>query len=274
VVITLDDTFCTHIQRPQRVAAQTGDAKRKLAIDSSSESDNESDASFGSSNVNRKKSLAARSQSFTGKANTPTMTKKKPPKSHAGRRGQNESLASSVHLTPAKRLRSSSNTSSSSSLSSVPSDFERQALSKQLKKRSRALEGSDNDVGRRKPPHSPHPPLSKPLPSVANSSQPRARRSSEPVRPTLLIASPSGQELAPPQTRTHSSSVILPTRPRAQADEWRLDDVTCPHSAVFVKLTCAPGPDSRISDTGVMWWPATVKLAPRAYSHEQLLKQV
>lgn len=71
----------------------------------------------------------------------------------------------------------------------------------------------------------------------------------------------------------HSSGLVLPTPIRARADEWRLDEVICPHSAVFVKLTCAPGPDSEISDTGNMWWPATVKLAPRAYSYEQLLNQ-
>lgn len=63
------------------------------------------------------------------------------------------------------------------------------------------------------------------------------------------------------QTRTTSSSLVLLTPFLTQTDEWRLDDVTQPQQGVFVKLTSAPGPDSRINDAGVMWWPATVKLA-------------
>jgi len=226
------------------VAAQVGDAKRKLAVDSSSESE-DSDASFGGSRGGRKRSLVAKRLSSIGKAGTVPTIRKGPIKSIES---SQESLSRSVHLTPAKRLRTSSSALSSSSLSSLSSDTERAPA----EKRRRALED------RRKPFESPLPTSP---PAIASSSQRKARRRSEPVRPTTSMASTVSPLPSSSQTRTTSSSLVLLTPFLTQTDEWRLDDVTQPQQGVFVKLTSAPGPDSRINDAGVMWWPATVKLA-------------
>lgn len=234
-----------------------GDAKRKLAIDSSSESGNESDASFGGSRDDRKQSSVVRRRSSIGKVSHVTTITKRSSQSHTTPR-QNESLPHSVHLTPAKRLRTSSNTSSSSSLSSVPSDFEYGSL-----KRPKIQSSGPDFAGRVE--HIgdsfelPLPLSLAPLLPVSGSPQPKARRRSEPVQPVLT--SSFGQEPSSSQTRTTSSGILPVTTSRVQTAEWCLDDVTQPYRDVFVKLTSIPGSDSRISDVGVMWWPATVNLA-------------